>query len=337
MASAGRAVSATSRKFNLLMALLTTERGYTKQELFAAVDGYRQLFVSEGPSASLEKMFERDKQELRERGWQLETDDDPAHPGDNRHLRYRIPDDAQRMPEGMHFSAEECALIEAAYAVLRSSDFAETAARGLAKVRAAEAVTARAEADAPRLRARSQHFERLSEAISDRREISFDYLKVDGERTQSRTVQPLALVAVDGVWMLVAFDLHRDAMRRFVVSRISGTVRLGEHFVEQRPSQREVTETTLAEFSELRARQRARILVAVGSDAELRLGRRGTLRESSRAGVRELELGYIDRWLLADELASFGPDVLVRHPAELRDDVAQRLRRVAALHTEEGA
>ncbi|MBN6778053.1 WYL domain-containing protein [Pseudoclavibacter alba] len=337
MARGVREVSPASRKFNLLMALLTSERGYTKHELFTGIDGYRQLVDASGANASLEKMFERDKQELRDRGWRIETLEDPARPGDNRFLRYRIPEGAQSMPHGLHFSAEECALIEAAYAALRSSDFADSAARGLAKIRATEATAALPSGDAPRLRARSTHFDRLSEAIASRREITFVYRKVDASQLEERHARPLALVAVDGVWMLIADDRDRKALRRFVVSRISGTIRLGDSYPDEYPSQREVTESTLAEFSELRAEQRARILVEEGSDAEVRLTRRSSSRESEHTGWNELELGYLDRWLLADELAGFGPEVIVLEPAELRADVTERLERVRALHAEVSA
>ena len=78
----------------------------------------------------------------------------------------------------------------------------------------------------------------------------------------------------------------------------------------------------------------SRILVEEGSDAEVRLARRSSSRESEHTGWSELELGYLDRWLLADELAGFGPEVIVLEPAELRADVTERLERVRALHAE---
>ncbi|BDZ47278.1 WYL domain-containing protein [Naasia aerilata] len=45
-------------------------------------------------------------------------------------------------------------------------------------------------------------------------------------------------------------------------------------------------------------------------------------------------LNYSDSNLMADELASFGPEVLVLEPDHLKDRVIARLRRVVADHEE---
>jgi proteasome accessory factor B len=51
-----------------------------------------------------------------------------------------------------------------------------------------------------------------------------------------------------------------------------------------------------------------------------------------------LTLHYADLNILADELAGYGPEVLVMAPPELRDAVRQRLERTAQAHgtTESG-
>jgi proteasome accessory factor B len=71
--------------------------------------------------------------------------------------------------------------------------------------------------------------------------------------------------------------------------------------------------------------------VLPGSDAETRLQRRA----AEEPGEGQLVLNYSDSNLMADELASYGPEVVVLEPAHMRDRVVQRLRRVAADH--EGA
>ena len=52
----------SERLVNLVIALLATKRYLTKSEIFRTIEGY------EGSSESMERMFERDKDELRALG-----------------------------------------------------------------------------------------------------------------------------------------------------------------------------------------------------------------------------------------------------------------------------
>ena len=52
------------------------------------------------------------------------------------------------------------------------------------------------------------------------------------------------------------------------------------------------------------------------------------------APTGELSLHYSDVNIFADELAAYGPEVLVLGPPELRAAVRARLRHVAADHTD---
>jgi proteasome accessory factor B len=57
----------TERLINLTLALLATKRHLTKSEIFKAVAGYG------GSPETMERMFERDKDELRNLGIQIEV------------------------------------------------------------------------------------------------------------------------------------------------------------------------------------------------------------------------------------------------------------------------
>jgi len=73
----------------------------------------------------------------------------------------------------------------------------------------------------------------------------------------------------------------------------------------------------------------AEVEVEPDSDAAVRLGkRRGT--EAARPGV--LRLHYSDLNIVADELAGYGPEVLVLGPPELRNAVIARLGTIAEAH-----
>lgn len=75
------------------------------------------------------------------------------------------------------------------------------------------------------------------------------------------------------------------------------------------------------------ARQRALLEVAPGTEAAL-ASRRAEPVEPGHRGA------YVDVHIFADELASYGPEVRVVGPAELRAQVIARLERALAAHVE---
>ena len=79
-------------------------------------------------------------------------------------------------------------------------------------------------------------------------------------------------------------------------------------------------------LAEVAARQRALLEVAPGTEAALRLSRRAI-----PAG-QGIHVPYVDVHILADELASYGPEVRVVEPADLRDRVIARLEATLARH-----
>jgi len=82
-------VPVEERLFSLVLALLATENGLTKSEILSTVQGYRQRYESHGDNSSLERQFERDKDDIRELGVPLETVEAPEASGNNQLLRYR--------------------------------------------------------------------------------------------------------------------------------------------------------------------------------------------------------------------------------------------------------
>lgn len=65
-------------------------------------------------------------------------------------------------------------------------------------------------------------FDKLSRAVGDQLEVSFDYRKPAEPKAKERRVQPLHLANRDGRWYLIGHDLDRDALRTFALGRISG-------------------------------------------------------------------------------------------------------------------
>jgi proteasome accessory factor B len=94
------------------------------------------------------------------------------------------------------------------------------------------------------------------------------------------------------------------------------------------------TADAVAGLEEVWRRGIAEVEVTRDTDAATRLSNR---RDSEHLGpgaegADRLRLHFVDLAILADELAAFGPEVLVLSPPDLRDAVRERLERAQAEH-----
>jgi predicted DNA-binding transcriptional regulator YafY len=64
-------------------------------------------------------------------------------------------------------------------------------------------------------------FDKLTHAVADQFEISFDYRKPGESKPAPRRLQPLHLANRDGRWYLIGHCLDRGAMRTFALGRIA--------------------------------------------------------------------------------------------------------------------
>ncbi|ROS73749.1 proteasome accessory factor B [Curtobacterium sp. PhB130] len=327
-------VPAEERLFSLVLALLSTEAGLTKSEILANVQGYRQRFTTGGDNASLERQFERDKDDVRELGIPLETIETPGAAGNNQTLRYRIPKGEYDLPLDVRFTPDESALLSLAAMAWREGALSSDSRRALLKVRSAgqdddAAGVAGMTAYAPRLRARDAAFEPLRAALDRAAAVSFDYITPGEHEPRRRELEPLALVQHGGRWMLAAHEPSTGGDKNYLLSRIVGPVSQFES--GQHPAPAGAGERALAELDRIWSARTATIAVAPGSDAERRLGRR---RDTTVGDDGVLVLHYVDPQILAEELAAFGPEVRVLEPTEVRDRVVARLEGLVADHSE---
>jgi proteasome accessory factor B len=320
-------VPVEERLFSLVLALLATENGLTKTEILSTVQGYRQQFVSGGDNANLERKFERDKDDIRELGVPLETLQAPGDPGNNQNLRYRIPREGYELPADVVFSPEETTLLNLAAMVWREGSLSAESRRALLKLRSlGVAADEPVLGYAPRVRVRDAAFEPLSAAIEKHAWVRFSYLKPGDAEARIRTVTPLALVQHQGRWHLYAHDdsgVSKTFLLRRIVSAVTPT---GKYF---EPVDGDATAVALAELTDVWASHTAVVDVVAGSDAAARLARR---RGTAVGEDGLLTVHYSDSNIVADELAGFGPEVLVISPPALRSAVRARLERTVADH-----
>ncbi|MGX6512615.1 helix-turn-helix transcriptional regulator [Rhodococcus sp. SJ-2] len=323
------AISKVERLVNLVIALLSTRQFLTAEKIRASVAGYAECASDEAFS----RMFERDKNELRDLGIPLETGLASRY---STVEGYRINRDAYALPE-IDLSREETAAVAVAAALWESPELTSAAQGALLKLRAAgvqvdadpagtvAAIPARARGSEPAL-------QKLLTAVDERQAVQFEHRSAPTDPWTLRTVEPWGVVTVHGRWYLVGHDRDRDATRTFRLSRISDEVTaVGAPGAVQIPEQVDLRARVLAATRPGDVTGTAQVWVAAGRAYEVRrLGRdRGSRQVGGRAGsVVEVPL-RAGEWI-ARTLAGQGADALVLDPPELRDEVRRILAQVAA-------
>ncbi|OEV07639.1 helix-turn-helix transcriptional regulator [Streptomyces nanshensis] len=321
------AIPKAERLMNLALCLLGTRRPLTKRELRSSIEAYLEA----GSDESFNRMFERDKDDLRELGLVIDTVE--SLEGE---IGYRAQRDSNRLPP-IALDAEEATALGLAARVWQQARLAGAASGALQKLHAAGGMPQHDDAAQgtaptvphstlePHIPAREAAFEPLMLACRDRRPVVFDYRKSNAARPERRQVEPWTLECWRGHWYLAGFDRERQAERVFRLSRITGPVRSRSGaFTAAVPDQVTVRETVERWAGESASRS-ARIRLRSGAGYPLRA--RATEVRELPGGWEELEIPYghgLDAWLV-----EFGPDVIVLEPAELRAEVVDRLRAVA--------
>ncbi|MEP6632365.1 MAG: WYL domain-containing protein [Lapillicoccus sp.] len=313
----------TERLLNLVIALLATRMPLSKARIRAAVPQYHGTASDE----AFDRMFERDKDELRELGIPLVTAViDPVFDDE---LGYRIDKREYALPE-IAFEPDEVTALALAARTWTRASLAGPAASALRKLRAAGVVMDERSLVGiePVVRTTEEAFEPLRRAVRDRQVVTFGYRKPEGE-SATRHLQPWGLAQWHGRWYLTGHDLDRGSPRVFRVSRVDGAVRtvgpVGAYEIPADHDPRSMVETTQVSTSPMRA---ATIRVRFGSGNALR--RRAVGPPVDEDGWTRVQVDFRDLDRLADELAGYGPDVVADAPDDLRDAVVRRLQGAAA-------
>ncbi len=311
---------------NLVIALLSTHGFITAERIRASVAGYADSPTDEAFS----RMFERDKNELRDLGIPLETGRvstfDPAE-------GYRINRNAYALPD-IELTAEEAAAVAVAAQLWESPELITATQGALLKLRAAGvdvdpdgAVAITTATGPPGLRGSEDVLGILLSAIDSGQAVRFRHRPLPTEPYAERTVEPWGVVTARGRWYLVGHDRDRNATRTFRLSRIdAGVGTVGPAGSVTRPPGTDLRAIVEEAIGEAPSGLTARVWVADGRATALR--RAGTSKGSRTVGGRageviELDLGTRDR--LTREIAGYGADALVLEPEALRADVMARL------------
>lgn len=252
----------SERLINLTMALLASRGFLSKSQIFDVVAGYS------GSPETKERMFERDKNDLRDLGLDIEVgSEDPLFDDE---AGYRInPSSYAFAPEEIGtLDSIDISLLSLAAAHWQSSLFSRSAQSALRKL---ESVLPLLEEQSLSLPLMSQEipqarFESIWSAIKDRKVISFSYR---AEKDSRRRVEPIRMTLNDGFWYLIAFDLAIDEMRRFKLVRISEDLRI-ENIASQSRDDSLLNSTDVRHHSDSTQQITAVMLLRIGRANDLR-------------------------------------------------------------------
>lgn len=310
----------TERLLNLVICLLATRRPLSAEHIRQAVPGY-----DSANDEAFQRMFERDKNELREIGIPIEVHKDPweEDPG------YRIVRQAYELPE-ITLEPDEAAVVGLAARVWQRASLAEAAGGALLKLRAGGVETDEAGgvlggALELRVDTRDPAFPALWEAVRDRRAVRFPYRAAASESVLTRTVEPWGVVSRRGRWYVVGHDRDRAAARVFRLSRISGPVtQVGRPRTVVVPEGVDIT-SMVGSRDDLAVQERvALVRVREGTCQGLRQGARAV--RPGPGGWDELEIDFTDPVWLAGWIVGFAADAEVIDPPDAREAVICRLK-----------
>jgi len=308
----------SERLVNLVIALLATKRYLTKSEIFRTIEGY------EGSSESMERMFERDKDELRALGIEIEVSAlDPLFDDE---IGYRIRFENYVMDHS-GFTTSEIAYMSLAAQVWKEEALSEIAQHAMRKLSglASPIDISEIPAIAPVLINAPKFLNEIIDCISKRRTIEFVYL--DSEmKTQSRQVNVYSYFSFKGSWYFSGLDVRKMEIRTFKCDRIVGDVSVSkgskmyeipEEYIPSTESEENAYELT------------AQLLVRKGRGSQLRnrASKIVTAEDFDAVDVpysSENELLSLVLWHL--------DDVQVLAPSVLRDSVIKSLKNVVMNH-----
>ena len=305
------------RLINLTIALLATKRYLTKSEIFRTVEGY------EGSAETKERMFERDKDDLRNLGIVIDVGSfDPLFSDE---AGYRIKSENYQLNLG-EVTPTEISLLSLAADAWQGAAFAEAAQSAILKLSSfgVPADPIDIPGLSPKLTNSSKDLELITDAIAGSNFLLFDYLS-KSLASEQRTIIPIALSNRSGFWYVSGVDQDIQEVRTFRLDRVLGNIVARENKDSfEFPVDFDLNHIDLSITNK----------IAV-IDA----------RKGKGHGLRTLATSVIDlgEWdqlkvpmhsikSLAAELLWHGEDVFVHEPSDLREYVIEQLEALVINH-----
>ena len=297
----------TERLINLTLALLSSKRYLTKSEIFNNVAGYS------GSPETMERMFERDKDELRNLGIRIEVRAlDPLFEDDQGYL---IDSDTFQINPN-DFSQEEIFLLTMAANLWHGSALQKDSKAALLKIQSLDGLVATNTVASPVIEDNedSKKLLLIFDAVERFITLEFEY------KGTIRQVKPYGIYTRRGFWYLAAQE--NDKVKSFKVVRIGQTIRA----TSKAQGFAKPSEFKLSAFLE-------DINAPTTSKAEVRIRKNQALALRKRHKVEEVDsewdklfIDYIFEEDLIESLLWYGSNLVVISPTSIRNQIINRAR-----------
>lgn len=296
----------TERLINLTLALLASKRYLSKAEILRNIPGY------EGSPETKERMFERDKDDLRSLGIQIDVNNfDPLFEDEQGYL---IKSDSFQFAEN-EFTKEELLLLTMAANLWHDSAVEIDSQNALLKIQSLSGPVENDMTTTPTLRITEdwQLLVSIFTAVQNKQILEFSY------RGKKRQVNPYGLYSSNGFWYLIAFEIN--VIKSFKLVRIEGEVDLiGEKDAFEKPDNFNVGNFLKEESNS----------VSLVSKLQVRKGAALSLR--NKFTVKDLDsewdlmdIPYTNEQELLEMVLWHGTDLKLIEPAALRQILVANL------------
>ena len=302
-----------SRLINLVIALLATKKFLTKPQIFKAVSGY------DGSSEAADRMFERDKEELRALGIVIEMKSiDPFFEDE---VGYRIAPERYRLDLGK-LTTEEVSIL-----ALAAEAWRESAIKDVARSTALRLESLGIAADfedfpifSTSLRTPNTLVDVL-EAIENAKIIQIDYLNSE-DISETKVLAPHGIYSKSNNWYLFALDIGADQFKSYRFDRMVGEIEISKKsFLRQQIPLPKTHFPTIDTIVEIRR------------DHAPELFSKGELLDDGEEW-QKLKITFESEAIAKYQILRFTPDVKVLEPITLVSSVTKSLTDLAGLHAD---
>jgi proteasome accessory factor B len=308
----------SERLVNLVIALLATKRFITKSEIFRTIEGY------EGSNESMERMFERDKDELRSLGIEIEVSGlDPLFDDE---VGYRIRAENFEMEQG-GYSPKEIAYMSLAAQLWKDASLSEVSQKAIRKLAAVSGTADISEIPslAPVLLTAPIFLAEIISGITDRRYVEFEYL--DSElNANTRKVHVYSYFSLKGFWYFSGLDVNKSEIRTFRCDRILGDLTLSKKAQCYEVPQDYKPDLSFPDSSEL---SDAHLRVRSGRGSQLRI-LASTIQTGEEFDI--IKVSYSSEEAMRSLILWHLDDVSVLGPESLKLSVVSSLQKLVELH-----
>ena len=214
------AISKAERLLNLFFVLLNTKRPISRHDIRQKVSGYENC----ESDSSFERMFERDKDELRSTGIKIETLSMDSLFEDE--LGYRI-DQNIFITKVIDWSSDERLMLNLAAAIWKNTEFENLAK--IASIKAGNVTSELSDSDSEIINdLNTLNYRTILQSLQNRSALDFQYLALDDSKPRNRKVIVKRLYRLEKYWYIEAIDIAAQVIKNYQINRIYGQIRLSQ-------------------------------------------------------------------------------------------------------------